>query len=319
MKRETPTGDLVLVCDTPRDRWQSARQHMITATDVTAIAGLSNYASALDVYIEKRATSVIDSQSSEAAHWGHLLEEPVAQEWARRHGAKIRRVGLLRHCRHHHHGATLDRLVVGWSAPLEVKTRSAWVGDQWEDGLPDSVQAQTQWQMHVSGFEHAYIAALVGGQTFKAYEVTRDQDVIDYLIRLADELWSHVKAGQPPHLDPHLLRQESLDRLHPDRAGAVEVDPVEARELLSAYRRAQATEAAAKAEKDAAKLGLVQLLGDADTALIEGQEVFTYRQAAPGWKADARRIARHIPEAVAAGLVHETPGSRRIHLSKERA
>lgn len=319
MRRETPAGVLVLPCDAPRVQWLTARRHGITATDIVAIAGLSQYRNAHDVWLDKR-TPVVDTGPSEAAYWGHLLEEPVAAEWARRQGVRVRRVGLLRHHKVSRHLATCDRIVVARQAVLEVKTRSAFVSDRWDDGIPDDVTAQAQWQLHVTGYETAHVAALVGGQTLRAYTVQRDQDVIDYLVGLADELWEQVPSDTPPRLEPHLLRQESLDRLYPSRAGAAQVDAIECAELVAAYRRASREASEAEKARKEAGMALQQLVGDAEVAMVGEREAFSYRQARPSWKAtDVRRMADVIPEAVACGFIHETPGSRRLHIPKDPA
>lgn len=311
MTRVTPAGDLVLPCDAPRMKWLIARQKGITATDIVKIIGLSGWGNSHDVYVDKRSAP-IDEPPSEAAQWGHLLEEPVAREWAIRHGAKVRRVGLLRHHRNRHHLATCDRLINGWASPLEVKTKSAFVADRWADGVPDDVAAQVQWQLHVTGLDRAHVAALVGGQRLESFEVRRDQDVIDYLVGEADRVWADVTAGTPPQVDPDQLTAAALDRLYPDRGGVAEVPALDALPLLDAYRDAAARARLAAREKDVAKLQLVQLLGDAEVAQVNGRDAFTYRaQSRRG--IDLDRLAELVPEV--AGLITTTP-SRRFLLSK---
>lgn len=312
MTRVTPAGDLVLPCDAPRTQWLIARQKGITATDIVKILGLSNWGNAHDVYADKRSAP-IDGPPSEAAMWGHLLEEPVAREWAIRHGAKVRRVGLLRHHRHRHHLATCDRLINGWGSPLEVKTKSAFVADRWADGVPDEVAAQVQWQLHVTGLDRAHVAALVGGQRLESFEVNRDQDVIDYLASEADRVWSDVLAGIPPQVDPDQLTAAGLDRLYPDRGGVAEVPAPDALPLLDEYRAASDLARDAEKDKKRAKLQLVQLLGDAEVAQVNGRDAYTYHtQSRRG--IDLGRLVELVPEV--AGLITTTT-SRRFLLSKE--
>ena len=315
----TPCGVLVTRVTQPRAEWLTARRTGITATDVVALAGLDPYRSAHDVWLDKRGRP--DDEPGEAAHWGSLLEGPVAEEWAHRTGAKIRRVGLLRHHQHGHHMATCDRLVVGGRHEvLEVKVRSAFVAAQWESGVPDKVVAQVQWQLHVTGLETAHVAALIGGQRLATFEVARDQDIINYLSDLADEAWSQTSSDTPPVLEPQNLRPGSLRRLWPDRGGVVQVDPTAAGELVAAYRRVSAEASAAEKARQQAQLALQQMLGDADTACVGDVEMFSHRRSRDVWRVpDSQRLVDVLPEAVAAGLIVKQPGTRRLHIPKERS
>jgi putative phage-type endonuclease len=291
-----------------------ARQKGITATDLPKILGLSMHGNALDVYIDKRA-AVVDVSPGEAAHWGHLLEEPVAREWSARTGRRVRRIGMLRHADHPHHLANLDRLVVGRNELLEVKTRAAFVRERWADGIPDDVMAQVQWGLHVSGLAVAHVAALIGGQKLETYQVERNPDIIDLLTAEADRVWTAVLAGTPPEVNPAHMTAAALERLYPERSGATAVDPAVAAALLRDYREAAATATAADKTKTQLRNQLVALLGDADTATLGecGPIAYTYR-AQPRRRVDVDRLLAVIPEA--AGLI-ETTNTRTLRIPKE--
>lgn len=314
-------AQLVLPAGADRSQWLTARRSGITATDVTKIIGLSKYGSALDVYLDKRL-DWDDTATSEAARWGHLLEDQVAREWARRHGARIRRVGLVANRQRPHHLATCDRLVVGERASLECKTRSAWAADEWDDGsggvtVPDRVMVQCQWQAHVIGADRTHVAALVGGQRLVSAVVERDQSVIDYLTAAADRVWDAVRAGVPPDVPAWQLTAAALDRLHPERAGAVDLDPATVTPLIEAYRAAGAAEKAAQAEKEAARLQMLALLGDGEQASIDGQPAYAYRASTQTTipAAQARALLAAHPDLAADYAVTRTV--RRFTLAKE--
>lgn len=311
----TPTAELVLPAAAPRWQWLEERRNGITGTDIVKIVGATSYGNALDVYLSKRHGE--DDRDNEPARWGRILEDPVAQEWARLHGARVRRAGLLRHRRHRHHLVTCDRLVVGQPAVLECKTTSAFRAEDWEDGIPTRVTIQTQWQLHVSGHRVAHIAALIGGQRLVSFEVARDDAVIAYLAEEADRVWQAVQDGIPPHVHPSQLTTESLNRLHPDRAGAVEL-PKDAVDWIARYREAAEAERAAKATKDEARLALVQMLGDAEAGTVAGRPVVTYAASRPSVEvpaANARALLADHPD-IAALYVVEKPGTRRFSLKK---
>ena len=315
MSRRLGSGELVLPVDAPRDVWLAARREGITATDVVKIVGASAYGNALDVYLDKRLGEV-DYAPSESAAWGLALEGNVAAEWARRRGARIRRVGLMRNRIHPHHMASLDRLVMREHAPLECKTRNLFAADL-ADGVPERVAIQVQWQMHVIGAEHAHVAALIGGQTLVSHEVQRDQVLIDYLRSEADRVWAAVQAGQPPEVPAWQQTSAALDRLYPDRAGEVAIDPDIAQPLLDAYRAAAADEKQAKGQKDIARVQLIELLGDHATAIVGGIPAYSYKPTTstdiPADKARAL-LAAH-PDLAAEYAVTTT--TRRFALSRK--
>ena len=65
-----------------RKAWLQERKTYIGGSDLGCILGLSKYKSALDIYLDK-TTDIIDETTSEAAHWGNVLEDVVAQEYSR--------------------------------------------------------------------------------------------------------------------------------------------------------------------------------------------------------------------------------------------
>jgi putative phage-type endonuclease len=309
----TGRGRLVLHPDAPREAWLAARRAGIGATDVVQIMGLSPYGNATDVYLAKRLGE--DPPTGEAAEWGRLLEEPIARRWAADHGCRVRRVGLMAHHRAPHHLATCDRRVVGRGELLEVKTRTRWGADEWADGaVPERVAVQTQWQMHVTGLHPVHVAALIGGQELVEAIVERDSAVIDLLVEEADRVWAAVEAGVPPELPAWQLTATSLDRLHPDRAGAVDVDRDRALPLIEEYRAARDLEAQAVAAKELARVQLLELLGDAEEAQLDGRPAYSWRRASKTAvpAASVRRLIAEHPDLATEYVVNSR--SRRFHL-----
>ena len=315
MSRRLGSGELVLPVDAPRDVWLAARREGITATDVVKIVGASPYGNALDVYLDCRLGEV-DYAPSESAAWGLALEGNVAAEWARRRGARIRRVGLMRNRIHPHHMASCDRIVLREHAPLECKTRNLFAADL-ADGVPERVAIQVQWQMHVIGAEHAHVAALIGGQTLVSHEVQRDQVLIDYLRSEADRVCAAVQAGRPPEVPAWQQTSAALDRLYPDRAGEVEVDPDLAQPLIEQYRMYSTAEKHAKSERERVRVQLIELLGDHSTALIGGIPAYSYKPTtSTGIPAErARALLDAHPDLAAEYAVTTT--TRRFTLSRK--
>lgn len=282
----TRTGELVgnFAQDSPA--WHAARRCGIGGSDIPAVVGSSDFRTKLHVYLDKRGELPAE-EIGEAGEWGHLLEDAVAREWARRAGVTVTEVGTLRHTNYPWRIANLDRLVTGChldrpgrttACGLEVKTRNAWVAGAWREDVPDDVLAQVQWQLHVTGLDHMHVACLIGGQRLVEKLVTPDTAVITYLTREATAMWDCIQAGVMPHVDPGALLIDLLDRLHPDRVGITEVDRITAARIHADYATALADEKAAGEAKDRAKAEMVILLGAGNTAQDSaGNTLATYK------------------------------------------
>lgn len=320
----TPTGVLVTAAEPETDEWFEARRAGITGTDLPKILGLTKYGNALSVWLDKRGE--LDDEAGEAARWGQLLEDAVAEEWARRHGTGVVDVGVLRHSDAPWMRASLDRLVAlcpdtgTTCCALEVKTRSAWVADQWAEGVPDSVLAQTTWGLMVTGLHHHHVAALIGGQRLASYRVDHDPKLETYLLEAAEPVWQAVVDGVPPetHPDAEGVLLELLDRLYTKREGDRELDAGDAGEWLAVYADGLELEKRGAGLKTKAKTALVQMLDDGDTGLVSGAPAFTYKRPEPGYAlpaAELRRLRKERPYLFAAlvnrGYVTPTnPGPR---------
>ena len=84
---------------------------------------------------------------------------------------------------------------------FEAKTASAYKAAEWEDAIPDEYQLQVQHYMAVTGYQGAYVAVLIGGNSFKWKFIERDEELISMLIELESAFWNHVQDCTPPPLD----------------------------------------------------------------------------------------------------------------------
>jgi putative phage-type endonuclease len=319
-RRVTPTAALVLRADASREAWLAERRHGIGSSDLAAILGLSKYGNAMTVWADKLGL-VDDEDPSEAAEWGIDLEDVVARAWADRVRMRVARLGLVAHIGQPWRRCSLDRKVFGCDrgpCALEVKTRSAWKADEWANGaVPESVEAQVQWQLAVTGLDHIHLAVLIGGQQLVDRVVDEDLSVQSFLVSEAERVWECVQAEIAPHVEPDGLLVGLYQRMYPDREGAVELGP-DAKRYLEDYRFAAALGKDAAADKENAKAGLLGLLGSAEVGLIGGVPVFTYRTSKPSPVVDVAVLQRDHPDAYAACVTTPAAGSRRFTLSKER-
>lgn len=336
----TPTGVLVTNAEPETPEWFAARREGITGTDLPKILGLTKYGNALSVWLDKRGE--LKDEAGEAATWGQILEDPVAQEWARRHFTTVERVGVLANAGTPWLRASLDRLVItcpddnsgllvdSHQCGLEIKTRSAFVATEWRDGMPDSVLAQVAWGRLVSGLGHMHVAALIGGQRLVSFRYDPDERLEEYLIEKAAPIWEAVQQGTPPEVDPDAdgVLLDLLDQMYAARAGDREIEAEAAERWLNQYAEGNDLEREGKRLKTQAKTGLVQLLDDGERGLVDDVVRFTYTAGEPGdtvTAADLRDYAARRPSVYAAlraaGLITKTNPGRtfRVKSIKEKS
>ena len=149
-----------------RKAWLEARKQGLGGSDVATIAGLSKWKSQVQVFLEK--TQAIEQEDVQSeAYFGNVLEEVVAQEFAKRTGLKVqRRNAILQHPAYPWMLANVDRLIVGERIGLECKTASEYL-KKWEgEEIPVTYLLQCQHYMAVTGYEAWWIAVLIGGNKF---------------------------------------------------------------------------------------------------------------------------------------------------------
>ena len=189
---------------------RAQRRRGIGGSDVAAIAGLSPWRTPLDVYLSK--VEDVEQTETDAMRWGSILEAPIADEYARLTGNRIRRVNrVLAHPEHPFILASLDRQIVGHPAgpgALEIKTAGR-CSDEWGEPLTDAVPAHYALQVHqyllVTGWKWAELAVLfLSERRLAVYRIQADPEIQAWLIALERQFWEeHVEPRIP--LEPQSL------------------------------------------------------------------------------------------------------------------
>ena len=183
-----------------REQWIEERRRGIGGSDAAKVMGLSRWGGPFTVYQDK-VNGVRTPMDSEAVHFGNVLEDIVAQEFARREGVKVRRRNSMTFSQEHPFMiANIDRELVGEKVGLECKTASAYKSGEWEgDELPDEYYVQVQHYCSVMDWEGCWIACLIGGQRFIYKYVPRNESFIGSMIRMERDFWEgHVLPQNPP-------------------------------------------------------------------------------------------------------------------------
>ncbi|WII91719.1 YqaJ viral recombinase family protein [Kingella negevensis] len=182
------------------------RRQGIGGSDIAAIIGVSQFKTALDVFLSK--TTEQPELKGEHLYWGHALEAPIAARFSEETGKLIfRQPEIKKHPKHDFALANADGLIIDKITQqpigiLEIKTASAFKFKEWsneDDGVPIEYIAQVQWYMEIFDVDFAYIAVLIGGRDYRQYRIERDRELAADLLARAKEFWeNHVMKNIPP-------------------------------------------------------------------------------------------------------------------------
>lgn len=180
------------------DEWHAVRRGGISSTDLPVILGLSPYKSEAALAREKLGTpdaESTDPKRERMMRLGLSLEAVVRTEEEIEHGVKLRRVNrLLTHPRLPWAMTSLDFERVGERTIVEAKTSRA---GRWDDGLPQDVEAQCQWQAGVAGYPRVHVALLRSGSELQCFDVEHDPAVFEGLVVIAEDFRRRLTEGGP--------------------------------------------------------------------------------------------------------------------------
>lgn len=279
-----------------REEWLKIRKLGLGGSDMAAVLGLSPWRSPIDVWLDKTSDTV-EEKESEPMYWGNVLEEVVAQEFAKRSGFKVRNNNFtLQSEQYTYLLANIDREIVGLDAGLECKTANAFKANEWDgDNVPDAYYIQCQHYMAVTGKSSWWIAALIGGNTFVYKEIKRNEEVIKAIIDTGAAFWELVESKTMPAPDDTKQCENALKKLYqksngqsvelPANYGNMIIDYLEIKNQLS--------------ELETKKRGIENVMKD----FLKDNERATYGEHFVSWKStkpretfDAKAFKDDYPE-----------------------
>ena len=122
--------------------------------------------------------------------------------------------------------------------------------------------------MAVTGFKAAYIAVLIGGNSFRWRLIERDDEMIDMLIKLESEFWQHVKKDTPPPVDGSKACTEFLAERFAECKKAQINLPSEAEKLIERYSKTGEKLTELTEQKQLAENRLKEMLGNNETGIV---------------------------------------------------
>ena len=257
--------------------WLEHRKLGIGGSDASVVCGINKYKSPVELWMDKTG-QLPPQEAGEAAYWGTQLESIVRDEFTKRTGIEVTKPTVILQSEEHpfmlaNLDGTCEVLDVG-TCIFEAKTASAYKAGEWEDTIPDEYQLQIQHYMAVTGYAGAYIAVLIGGNTFRWKFVERDEELISMLIELESAFWNHVQDCTPPPLDGSDAAKKFLSERFPSSKPQSQIVlPDTAADLLAQYDEACEQLEIITERKQKAENLLKEMMGDNEVGTAGGRIV----------------------------------------------
>jgi len=286
------------------------RKTGITATDAAALAGIHPYRSAIDVYSDKLGLAP-PFAGNDRTKWGNILERPIRDDYAERHGVRVEVPGTLQHPSVTWALATPDGICYEPRRPhprngLEIKTHSFRAADQYGDPGTDEVPAhelvQCAWNMYVSGLDDWDLVAFIDGQPAE-YRIKRDDELIEMLRADAERfLVDHIHKKVPPNPDGSPSYNRYLSTTYPQRKPALVSldDKPEAMMMVRALKSELAALESTETAVEILKQNLKAVCGDhagiewSDPSATKGKSRITYKLSKDGSKTNWQAAWRSL-------------------------
>jgi putative phage-type endonuclease len=262
--------------DMPHAEWSQLRRMGIGGSDASVVCGINRFKSQMELWLEK--TGQLPHQvAGEAAYWGNQLEPIVRREFTQRTGIEVRTTReMLQSETHPFMLANLDGECTHpeyGPCVFEAKTANAYRSKEWEHGVPVEYMLQVQHYMSVTGFMSAYVAVLIGGNTFKWFFVKRDDELISAIIRIETEFWNRVQNFTPPPLDGSEACTRFMNGRYPKSTTTTITLPASAATLLRQYDDACEKMEQLTTQKQEAENLLKEMLGEHEVGIMNDRIV----------------------------------------------
>lgn len=261
----------------PYEDWLEYRKLGIGGSDASVVCGINRYKTPIELWMEK-TNQLPPRDAGEFAYWGTTLEPLVRADFTKRTSFEVKLVKqLLQSDEHSFMLANLDGVCYDENfgdCIFEAKTASAFKASEWENSIPDEYMLQIQHYMAVTGYKAAYIAVLIGGNTFRWKLIERDEELISMLIELENKFWEYVQNGTPPPVDGSDACAKYLAEKYSESVSNRSVElPGNAEELIKNYNSACEKLNALTEEKQLAENKLKEMLGNNEIGTIGGNIV----------------------------------------------
>jgi predicted phage-related endonuclease len=190
---------------TDRDTWLGWRRQDVTASDIGAICGLSEYKTALGVWAEKAGT--IEPEENDAMRTGRYLEDAVVAYMREAHpNWQIVKPQLYYRAPEHRLGATPDAMANdehGRRVNIQAKSVARPQYDKWEGTPPLAYQLQVAAEAMLMEADYSILAVMTKEfrPEFHEYRIDRNAKAEARVLDMVAEFWASVEKGETPAVD----------------------------------------------------------------------------------------------------------------------
>lgn len=251
--------------------WLNHRAKGVGGSDMSAILGISHYATPLDIWLSKTGRNNSEKKDSWAIRKGNSLEKDLRQWFKDTHqdmecydGTNLSLTSL----QYPHMLASLDGYLYDPATEsfgvLECKTANSYRASDWRDDdgnprIPDYYLVQVQHYLAVTGWNWGYVIADTSGVEPLIIRFERDEEDIAAIVNAAQNFWRFVQSGEMPALS----NEDDVRKVYPEPAEELEdmSDDDDLYDLMQSYADAQSQAKQAEAKADSLKNQLIARIG----------------------------------------------------------
>lgn len=250
----------------------------IGGSEAAAILGIDPYKTPMEVYLSKIDPPSELGEDTEAAHFGRVLEDVLADEYMRRTGHRLRRVNatVIDKSRPWMR-ANVDRRIVGQPGGYEGKTTGYWIGKQWkeDDEPPDSVKVQCEHYMFVMGWQWMDISVLIAGQDYRIYRYESDADLQRIMLSVENNFWNeHVLKRIPPPVSD----RKDAELLFAEDDGTVFTADLEMLGLIEEGKSIKMRQKELESRRAQLEARVAEKFGPQSLCMHEGKKLVSWKQ-----------------------------------------
>lgn len=253
------------------------RSKVVGASEVSALFGCNPWLTEFELYHRKAGTvATPDFAHDERTYWGVALEPVIINAACERFGyTKLETPKRLDNGKGL--GGHPDQVVMcprRGRGILEVKTADWLVAKGWGDEPPLNYLLQVMSYMGLAGCEWGDVIVLVGGNELRRFEYEFRPVIYADIEARVVEFWRSIEQGRVPKPD-YSRDLSTIGALYPDATDAV-VDLRTnnlATDAAARWLSGKALEKQGKAQAEAAQAELLDKMGEAGVALLDGMTI----------------------------------------------
>jgi putative phage-type endonuclease len=196
------------------EAWLEGRTYGIGGSEAGIILGINPFKSRLELWNEKvTRTRHLHPEAEIRLKLGNLLESFIAEEYSKITNRKLDVRDQMVHPKYNFILGNIDREIIDnekGPGVLEIKTKGAFTNWEGED-IPIYYMAQLQHYLELYNYKWGSFAILdLGTLKINHYDVNRDDEFIDKLIKEEVAFWDLVEKKIPPEVNGSGACQEFL-------------------------------------------------------------------------------------------------------------